>query len=172
MSKGIQTQVNAMQAPAVAGDWADGNPRAFVDAGQGALVDDRVLIHRQDPRGLGGTKLSDPNVEGGAHALVLHELDEVGSLALLEQLPDVPDVPRAVVNHHESRDLSLQRVDHDPETIDVGIPTHHDGGHVISRRRHAERLATFPHGGQLTRRVPASRESSVPLVRRGGDATP
>lgn len=38
MSKGIQTQVNAQQAVAVAGDWASGNPRAFVDAGQGALV--------------------------------------------------------------------------------------------------------------------------------------
>lgn len=38
MSLGIQTQVNAQQAPAVAGDWASGNPRAFVDAGQGALV--------------------------------------------------------------------------------------------------------------------------------------
>lgn len=35
---GMQTQVNAQQAPAVAGDWCDGNPRAFVDAGQGALV--------------------------------------------------------------------------------------------------------------------------------------
>ncbi len=35
---GIQTQVNAGQAPAVAGDFASGNPRAFVNAGQGALV--------------------------------------------------------------------------------------------------------------------------------------
>lgn len=38
MSKGIQTQVGAQQAPAIAGDWASGNPRFFVDAGQGGLV--------------------------------------------------------------------------------------------------------------------------------------
>lgn len=38
MSKGMQTQVGAQQAPAVAGDWASGNARFFVNAGQGALV--------------------------------------------------------------------------------------------------------------------------------------
>lgn len=38
MSLGIQTQVNAQQTPAIAGDWASGNPRAFVPAGQGGLV--------------------------------------------------------------------------------------------------------------------------------------
>jgi len=35
---GIQTQVGAAQAPAVAGDWASGNPRSFFDAGPGGLV--------------------------------------------------------------------------------------------------------------------------------------
>lgn len=38
MAQGIQTQVGAAQAPAVAGDWASGNPRAFYDAGPGGLV--------------------------------------------------------------------------------------------------------------------------------------
>ena len=32
------SQVNTVQAPAVAGDFADNNPRATVDAGEGALV--------------------------------------------------------------------------------------------------------------------------------------
>lgn len=32
------TQVNTVQAPAVAGDFADQNPRATVDSGQGAMV--------------------------------------------------------------------------------------------------------------------------------------
>lgn len=35
---GFPTQVNTVQAPAVAGDFADQNPRSTVDAGQGALV--------------------------------------------------------------------------------------------------------------------------------------
>lgn len=35
---GFQTQVNANQAPAVAGDWASANPRASVLAGPGELV--------------------------------------------------------------------------------------------------------------------------------------
>lgn len=34
----FQTQVNTQPAPAVAGDFCDGNPRAFVDAGAGGLV--------------------------------------------------------------------------------------------------------------------------------------
>lgn len=38
MTGGIQTQVNAQQAIAVAGDFCSGNPRAFVNAGQGGLV--------------------------------------------------------------------------------------------------------------------------------------
>lgn len=33
-----QTQVNVRQAPAVAGDWADANPRSFYLAGPGGLV--------------------------------------------------------------------------------------------------------------------------------------
>lgn len=35
---GFQTQVNTLQAPAVAGDFADHNPRYTYDAGPGALV--------------------------------------------------------------------------------------------------------------------------------------
>ncbi|TXH35296.1 MAG: hypothetical protein E6Q98_16015 [Rhodospirillaceae bacterium] len=35
---GFQTQVNTQPAPAVAGDFCDGNPRAFVDAGPGGLI--------------------------------------------------------------------------------------------------------------------------------------
>lgn len=35
---GIQTQVGAQQVPAIAGDWASGNPRFFVNAGQGGLI--------------------------------------------------------------------------------------------------------------------------------------
>jgi hypothetical protein len=35
---GLQTQVGAQQAPAIAGDYASGNPRAYLNAGQGALV--------------------------------------------------------------------------------------------------------------------------------------
>jgi len=35
---GFPTQVNVQAAPAVAGDWCDRNPRAFVDAGGGAFV--------------------------------------------------------------------------------------------------------------------------------------
>jgi hypothetical protein len=35
---GFPTQVNVQAAPAVAGDWCDRNPRAFVDAGAGAFV--------------------------------------------------------------------------------------------------------------------------------------
>jgi hypothetical protein len=38
MSLGIQTQVGAANVPAIAGDWASGNPRAFFDAGPGGLV--------------------------------------------------------------------------------------------------------------------------------------
>ena len=34
----FQKQVNVSQAPAVQGDWCDGNPRYFVDAGPGGLV--------------------------------------------------------------------------------------------------------------------------------------
>jgi hypothetical protein len=38
MAGGIQTQVNVVQAPAVAGDWASGNPRTYYTAGPGGLV--------------------------------------------------------------------------------------------------------------------------------------
>lgn len=37
-SGGIQTSVNTLQTPAVAGDWCDSNPRASVDAGPFGLV--------------------------------------------------------------------------------------------------------------------------------------
>lgn len=38
MAGGIQTQVGVIQAPAVAGDWASGNPRSFYTGGPGGLV--------------------------------------------------------------------------------------------------------------------------------------
>lgn len=38
MTGGIQTQVNVVQASAVAGDWASGNPRSFYTSGPGGLV--------------------------------------------------------------------------------------------------------------------------------------
>ena len=45
---GFQTQVNAQQAPAVAGDFASANPRAAVgEAGQEAAAGSAIGIKRQ-----------------------------------------------------------------------------------------------------------------------------